>query len=200
MGRQLDPQRADARREEVAQATLKTIATHGIEGASLRTIAKEAGCTTGMLVYYFRNKQEILLFAGRTVLQGIVKRIERATAAAPSVDSLERALLAEQPTTEEKRLGWTIWLSFTAQAASVPEFKKEHEARYAELRRIVTNCLEHDLQRGSLKLDVEPADEAIRLLGMFDGLGLQAVLEPNLYSNAYQRQLFTQAVRELKRA
>lgn len=200
MGRPQDPKRTEAKLAEVTAATLRAIATHGIEGASLRAIAREGGFTTGTLVYYFRNKQEILLFAGNTVLQGAVSRMRRRIAGSPSLDALEKALILELPTTAEKRLGWSIWLAFTAQATSVAAFRQEHEKRSADFRSIALACLEAESKTGGLAVDIEHTKEVYRLLAHFDGLGLHALLEPVLYPVSVQQQLVHQAVRSLKRA
>ncbi len=198
MGRPPDPKRAEARRAEVAAATWRAIARHGIEGASLRTIAQEGGFSTGTLVYYFRNKQDILLFAGRMVLDGVVTRVRQAVSPRPSLSALEQALLTEMPRNEKKRLGWTIWLAFTAQAPSSELFRQEHEQRYAELRALVCMCLE--AERTRLASDVDIGAEAKRILGLFDGLGLHALLEPGVYTGPDQVELFQHAMRSLARA
>lgn len=197
MGRPQDPKRVEARRAEVAAATLRAISIHGIEGASLRTIAREAGFTTGTLAYYFRNKQEILLFAGRTVLHQVISRIAERIAAAPSLVALEAALIAELPATKDTRLGWQIWLSFTAQVPSDAAFRLEHETRYAELRSAVRSCFDAEAKAGHLNKDVNITEEIDRVLSSFDGLGLHALLEPQLYSPAHQQQLLRQAIRKI---
>lgn len=199
MGRPQDPKRTEAKLAEVTAATLRVIARDGIEGASLRAIAREGGFTTGTLVYYFRNKQDILLFAGHTVLQGVVSRMQQKVAASPSLDSLEKALVGELPTTAEKRLGWSIWLAFTAQAVSVDAFRQEHEQRSADFREIVRNCLNAEYESGGLAADLDCTTETYRLLAVFDGLGLHALLEPTIYPASVQQQLVHQAVSRLKR-
>ena len=200
MGRPHDPKRTEAKLDQVTAATLRAIAKHGIEGASLRTIAREGGFTTGTLVYYFRNKQDILLFAGSTVLQGIVSRMRKTIDRGPSLDTLEKALILELPTTPKKRLGWSIWLAFTTQATSHETFRQEHEKRSEDFREIVRICMDAERKAGTLSTDIEPTTEIYRLLSLFDGLGLHALLEPPLYPASVQQQLIHQAVRSLKRA
>lgn len=198
MGRLQDPKRVESKRAEVAAATLQTIARHGIEGASLRTIALEGGFTTGTLVYYFRNKQDILLFAGRTVLQGFIARLHQKVSDAPSLAALEAALLAELPSTEKKRLGWSIWLSFTTQAASKEIFRKEHEERSAEFRNLFRACIDAEDQTENRRSEADLASKIDRVLALYDGLGLHALLEPAHYSDSYQQHLLQQAMQSLK--
>ena len=52
----------EQRRAELAAAVARVIARSGIEGATMRQVAAEAGWTTGTLVHYFTNKRELLQF------------------------------------------------------------------------------------------------------------------------------------------
>lgn len=198
MGRPRNAERIEARRTEVARATLRAIATHGIEGTSLRSIAREGGFTTGTLAYYFRNKQEVLLFAGRTVLRGLVARIDAALSVHAPLRSLEEALLKELPTTEATRLGWQIWLAFTAKVPSDTDFRQEHEERYAELRTLVRSALDTAARAGDLARETDLATEVDHILILLDGLGLQALLEPECFPADHQRRLLRRAIRALE--
>ena len=46
-------------------ATWRTIAKHGVAGATVRRIAQEAGVSTGFISHYFRDKKEVLAAALR---------------------------------------------------------------------------------------------------------------------------------------
>jgi len=49
-----------ARRERILEATLRVIEAHGVQGASHRIIAAEAGVPLGSLTYYFAGLEDIL--------------------------------------------------------------------------------------------------------------------------------------------
>ncbi|TWT15378.1 TetR/AcrR family transcriptional regulator [Reyranella sp. CPCC 100927] len=49
----------DTKRQLVIDAARRVFETHGLEGASIRLIAIEAGCTTGAIYPYFSGKEEI---------------------------------------------------------------------------------------------------------------------------------------------
>lgn len=49
----------DSRREQVLRAARVVFELHGLEGASMRTIAEAARCTTGAIYPYFKGKEEI---------------------------------------------------------------------------------------------------------------------------------------------
>ena len=67
----------DARRRDVAEATLSVIAQSGLDGATLRAIAREASCTTGVLSHYFANKDDVLAFALESIFDALDDDIDR---------------------------------------------------------------------------------------------------------------------------
>lgn len=197
MVRTRDERRTEERRQEVARATWRTIAARGLEGASLRSIAREGGFTTGVLTYYFRNREEILLFAGRIVLSSLVRRLEQGLGGEQPLVALERALVRELPTTPETRLGWRIWLAFTARVPSDPAFAAEHEARYRDVRSLIRSALVAAAARGALAAAADVAEEADRVAAVFDGIGLHSILEPKRFPAARQRRLLVEPIRRL---
>lgn len=58
-GAQREP-RAPTRREEVLEAALELVASHGVAGASLRRLAKKLGISQPSLYHYFSSKDELL--------------------------------------------------------------------------------------------------------------------------------------------
>ena len=51
------------RRRLFAAAALNVISRDGLEGLTLREVAREAGFTTGALTHYFQSKDEVLIAA-----------------------------------------------------------------------------------------------------------------------------------------
>ncbi len=51
---------ADRRRQQLIQATLKSIATNGLAKTTLATVANEAGLSQGVAVFYFKSKTGLL--------------------------------------------------------------------------------------------------------------------------------------------
>jgi AcrR family transcriptional regulator len=68
----------DYRREIILAAARRVFADQGLEGASLRAIAKEAGYTHGALYFYYASKEEIY----GDLLAGSLDRLQNAVRAA----------------------------------------------------------------------------------------------------------------------
>jgi TetR/AcrR family transcriptional regulator, transcriptional repressor of bet genes len=60
MPRQVDQ---DERRRQIAAAVVRLVASRGVEAASLRSVAAEAGVSMGAVQHYFTSTDEMLLFA-----------------------------------------------------------------------------------------------------------------------------------------
>ena len=67
----------EARRKELAEAAWRVIRREGLEGASVRNVAKEAGMSLGSLRHYFATQSELLAFSMRMVGERVKERIKK---------------------------------------------------------------------------------------------------------------------------
>ena len=65
----------EQRRRELAHAVWRVIRRQGVDQASVRTVALEAGWSPGALRHYFATQSELLAFAMRLVVERIEGRI-----------------------------------------------------------------------------------------------------------------------------
>jgi AcrR family transcriptional regulator len=83
------------RRQLIVDAARRVFEASGLEGASIRAIAQEAGCTTGAIYPLFRSKEEILAVVLCESLAAVTEQVRAARngITAPA-KSLRRATLA----------------------------------------------------------------------------------------------------------
>jgi AcrR family transcriptional regulator len=161
----------EERRRELAEAVWRVIRRDGVDGASVRTVAREAGWSSGALRHYFDTQSALLTFAIGLVVDRIEARIAALELPADPRAAVERLLLELLPLDEERRAENEVWLAFTGRALVDLDLR----ARHAEL---------HDAQRSAcLRAAValgahEPELEAERLHALVDGLAVQAALRP----------------------
>ncbi|HLR93636.1 MAG TPA: TetR family transcriptional regulator [Jiangellaceae bacterium] len=63
----------DERRERFAEATWRVILRDGVGGVSVRTVAAEAGHSTGSLRHVFASQSQLLVFALQLVVDRAVR-------------------------------------------------------------------------------------------------------------------------------
>jgi AcrR family transcriptional regulator len=177
---------AALRRQEVVDAVFRIIAADGLERASLREVADEAGLAVGSVRHYFASSEELLTHSFRVVVDRVVARLEaaetRLAEARPGSGGHRSAaldLLAELlPLDEERAVDACVWMAFK-NAARIrpflgPEADRSHRAVAAVVGRLVLDLAGDDGATGQQRL----VTEAERLLATLDGLVLHALLQP----------------------
>lgn len=166
------------RRSEVVRALHRTIARGGFEAASMREIASAAGCTTGVLTHYFRDKQEILLHALRFAHHAAARRMAAAMVGRAPLNALRSVLLEALPLDEDRRIEWRIWVSFWGRCVADEELVAELRERTREWQELVSGLLVAARESGDLDGRLQVREVADELLALVDGLGLRATLLP----------------------
>ena len=162
------------RRRELVAATWAVVAAEGIEAATVRRIAEEAGCTTGRITHYFADKEEVLVAALRQVHRAAGRRMLAAIGPRSGLAAL-RAVLAEAlPLDQERILEWRVWLAFWGSAATSASLQAEQHERYREWRAL----LKRVLATAQLPADIDLDRLVDQIVALVDGFGLQGVLDP----------------------
>jgi TetR/AcrR family transcriptional regulator, transcriptional repressor of bet genes len=162
------------RRAEIVEAAWHALADLGSEGATMRTIAERAGCSTGRLTHYFKNRDEILVAALRAVHTSAGKRMREAVARADGLDALRGVIHEALPLESVSQREWNVWIAFWGLAAAKPSLRREQRTRYAEWRQLIRTLIERSVEAG----DLPPLDaraETDHLVALVDGLGLQSI-------------------------
>jgi AcrR family transcriptional regulator len=163
----------DARREELAAAVWRLVSREGLEAATVRRVAADAGWSTGALAHYFAGKDDLLRFAFGLV----VERWRARVAAAGESDRARAMLLAALPLDAERRAEIRIWFSFLGLALARPELATEQRTAYRLWRAALADALR---ERGH----ADPDADAAALIALVDGLSVQAAFEPRSFPSA----------------
>jgi AcrR family transcriptional regulator len=177
----------EQRREELALLTLGVVRAVGIEGATIREIARRGGLSMGVLTHYFTSKDQMVAFAFRWLTENTFTDLDRLAAShPPGLPRLEAALELQSGRGEPSGIG--LWLTLWDRAVRNPMFAKEHRAFYARWRSYVRACLEDAIalrQIGSVPLD----DTTDLIVAAVDGLWLGSAFERRRFADARRRML-----------
>ncbi|MFE6052327.1 TetR/AcrR family transcriptional regulator [Kitasatospora sp. NPDC056446] len=177
------------RRQAVADAVLRVAARDGLEHASLRNVAEEAGLAIGSVRHYIAGSSELMIFAMRELARRIDARIHTRArdlldpGPAPGADRREQSarLLAEiLPLDAERREESALWLSFVTAARTRPELRPRAAEMQSGLDALVRHVLTEAEHSGGLAPGLDLDIETRRLSALLDGLTLQAVQHPDL--------------------
>src|SRR3712207_8392462 len=117
MPRVVDPAE---RRADLAEAVWRVVRRNGLDGASVRAVAREAGLSMGSLRHYFGTQSELLIFAMRMVIDRVERRVGDLRVPDDPRGAAEIVLLELLPLDDERRAENEVWLAFTARALVDP--------------------------------------------------------------------------------
>jgi AcrR family transcriptional regulator len=169
----------EQRREELAAAVWRLASRDGLEAVTIRSVAAEAGWSTGALHHYFSDKEELLLFAFGTIADRIGRRVAAAHEVATDPLGLARELLAVGlPLDAERRAETRVWFAFLGLALTRPVLARAQRAAYRHWRRLVADALREAQEQGQVEPGMDVEREAAGLVALVDGLAVQAMFGP----------------------
>ena len=180
---------AALRRQEVVEAVFRIVAADGLERASLREVADEAGLAVGSVRHYFASSDELLAHSFGVVVDRIVGRLtaadDRLAEAQPGSPEYHQGvltLLGELlPLDDERAVDACVWMAFKNAARTKPflaaEADRSHRAVAAIVGRLVMEVSSAAINDGAVDQQ-RLVTEAERLLATLDGLTMHALLQP----------------------
>ena len=115
-----------ARRIELAEAALETLAELGYAKTSLREIAQKSEFTHGVLHYYFRDKVDLICCCVRHYKAKCVTRYDQVTAAAQSRDELMKGFLEKLgETVRDEAQMHRLWYDLRSQSLFEGAFRDD---------------------------------------------------------------------------
>jgi betaine-aldehyde dehydrogenase len=161
----------DARRAQLIEVTIDSLAEVGFVGTTLAEIAGRAGVSPGLVAHYFGEKDGLLDAAFRALARVVAVKMRERLALARTPRARVQAVIDANlgPENFDRRTG-TAWLAFWGQ---VLHFEGLKRVQTAYQRRMLSN-LRSDLRR---MIPVEAARSlAAMIAAMIDGVWLRAAL------------------------
>jgi len=169
----------DARRDEILSATWRVIARDGISKATISAIAREAGCSRGILAHYFDGKADILGSALILSHRRVGARMDAAAAGLAGLDALREVMLEALPLDERRDLEAQIEISFWGRALGNADLRELQHTEFDRLRARLRRHLDEAAARHELR-DPANVDFAVhQLVALIDGVSAERVLFPD---------------------
>lgn len=166
----------DERRLELVDATWRIIARLGIEGATMREIALEAGFANGALKPYFPTKDTLLEFAFSHVFNRTNQRVAKVTQGQSGLAALRAFCLEVLPLDEERVNEARIVIPFWQKAINDPQKAEIHRQSMEEWLAAIRQYLAEAREAGDVSAAVDDDTLAGQLLNMLLGAQIGAAL------------------------
>lgn len=158
------------RKKLIAKATWNIISKEGLQGASVRSIAKEANLSLGAVRHYFNTQEELIEFALKLVEEQVSERINELTKQPLPPKEMTLKILMELIPIGDKIIEMQVWLEYISYKIRKNELKSDNV--YEGIKNLM-----HKLNdAGFLKEDIFLEEEIVHLHALVDGLALHILM------------------------
>jgi betaine-aldehyde dehydrogenase len=161
----------DARRGQLIEATIDTLAEVGFAATTLALIGQRAGVSPGLIAHYFKDKDGLLEATLRRLAlrlsMAVSERLKRAASPRERVQAIVDATLAPE---EFDQRTCSVWLAFWGEVI--------HSERLKRVQNVYQQRMLSNLRYGLRRLvsDADAERLAIAIAALIDGLWLRATL------------------------
>jgi AcrR family transcriptional regulator len=171
---------AEATRGRILGAAAELISEEGIDEVRIARVANRARVSTSLVHHYFSTREELLTDALMLAFDLAAEErfgsddpeIAKSSHTAALAVAIEQCLPGEGPDERE----WVLWVELWLRAARDPELRPVAARLYALYRDWMADLIRAGVEAGEFRTD-DPGRVADLALGLFDGLGLRALLE-----------------------
>ncbi|MBP2473023.1 AcrR family transcriptional regulator [Crossiella equi] len=165
----------EQRRRELGRALWMVIRKQGIDGASVRSVAREAGWSPSSVQYYFTTQAELVAFAMRMITEVLRRAPSRKPLPPGPQDAAQETLERMLPMDAEMRAVAEVWVAFLPRTLVDEEAREINRGGHDYLGRTCRRLLAELGAAGLLRAGVDVELEADRLHMLMDGMVLHAV-------------------------
>lgn len=172
----------EEQRRLVAEAALRVIKHAGLEEATVRKVAKEAGLSVGSMRHYFSTQAELYIFCMNLIAERVEERLAHLNYEGPLLSNLKKLLLQFLPIDEERSLEMEVWFVFQSKMLAYSELKNFSSFVQNGIYKASLFVLEELASNKLLRPDLDIEAEAEKLYALIDGLAIHRVLHPDRLS------------------
>jgi AcrR family transcriptional regulator len=188
----------DEQMANLSRCAVELIARLGLEQTTLRHEAEAAGCTKGMVQYYFQDKAALLYHALTYVTDRYQARAKAAAGDLRGLALIESRYMSILPLNKELHDEWAVRIAFYTRAATTPEMQKLLSQHYQRDMRTGVKNLTEARELGEIRADIDLADSYRVIMSTIGGLGLTSVMNPTQLSNKEQIRILKASIDALR--
>jgi AcrR family transcriptional regulator len=170
----------DLRREQMLHAAAELIGERGFSETRIADVARRAGVSPALVIYYFSTKDELLTealrFSERSFYTDVAAQLEQLRTARERLEMLVRTTLVPQAEGEIPG-AWGLWFDLWAQAFRHPAVKQDRIELDQRWRDTIAQVVRDGQVAGEIGRSVDADAFAITFSALLDGLSIQVALD-----------------------
>ncbi|WP_411034808.1 TetR/AcrR family transcriptional regulator [Shinella sp. BYT-45] len=196
MARKLVPEQHEGKRHEILEAAHRCFLRHGLQGASISIICKEAGISPGHLYHYFPSKEAIV----EQMADEYLARLHTYFGRQQGTDDVATVLLSEIWNME----GWDdaahcrILFELLAEAGRNERIRDILARNTDGVRRLLAGTLKAGQARGEVDPGLDPEHTSAVLIAIVDAAPMLPLMVPGIRFEESRKLITTMIRRFLK--
>ncbi len=184
--------------ELILNAIRKILSKEGFGGATIQQIASTAGVSRGLLHYYFKNKDEMMAKAVTANSEVSLKAVDNAFQDKQTAVEIAEGFCANLLAISK---GDRDFINLLIESWAVSRRSEIVGTAVRSNYRLFRESVKQELRKACANKKISPTVSvdalAAILVGLFDGLGLQLVMEPELLSRQDLMQTVSKVILKL---
>jgi len=186
------PTYSKERKQEILEAAAKVIAERGLCDTRIVDVAKQAGSSAALVMYYFESKDRLLTEAltfteDRFYSQAFNELTNLETAREQLILLIEESCPTSRKDNELAD-DWALWIELWSRGLRDPETAKKRAALDRRWRWTIADVVRSGQRSGEFAA-VDADEFSLHLASLIDGLALQVVLEDEEVTTERMREL-----------
>jgi len=176
-----------ARKQELAKAAFKAIAKHGWLGVTLAKVGREAGWSTGVVTYYVKSKDQLLLMATEHMGERGWHRLKLIEKKYEGLEAFRQILYKALPMDEEGTGIFRVWLGLCERAEKNKKIRPFVHGRLEGYQAIFSRFIQDAKNRNEIPASIDVETSARAATMMTDGIGTFALVSKDGLSPRKQK-------------
>lgn len=187
----------NARQNEIAKAAGEIIGSRGIRHTSMRGIAHQLDVTTGTIQHYFVNKDELLQYTARHLMDQL---IDQAITKSKKTEGAGRLLVfceSVLPLTKESHGAWLVTISLIGATVGDRYLTELAIKRYTRMQEMFGAIIKQLQEDGVINQDIDPKLAGHGLVAFIEGLGMQIMFSTKRRATRYPKPLIAEYLHKM---
>jgi len=177
------------RETQITRAAYEIIARDGYENITVQDIADHAGFSKGIVYYYFRSKDDVMVSLFDSTIAVLDRRFAEVRKDNPDPrQQLERVISISLDIVNEHIEFYRVIMVFWTQIHHKQLMREVNAKLFSHWRREIEKILEQGMTRGVFKQGLAPRLVASSIIAKVLGVSLQYIFDPNAFDLKVMRQ------------
>ncbi|MFZ5826053.1 MAG: TetR/AcrR family transcriptional regulator [Bacillota bacterium] len=180
MARIAKPEEVARMRTKLIRAAYEEMVAKGCQAVTIGDVARRAGVSKGLPLYYFASKEELLAAVMERTTQLIILRVKRALRSKREpLAQIEAYLEAMILRGDHHRDFYRVYLDFLNLGLRNPRIGATAREFLVDCRAIEEQIIAAGIAAGQFRPDLDPVQGSAAVRGLIDGLSLQWLFHPD---------------------